>query len=592
MKLRRVPPIFADPAQEAAFRNWNLPRARNQCRAMLAFVLTSLLPAFYTLLAARGGGPIDPWLVADRVTIGVLVAAALAASLFPIGTRAIVRLSAAIYLIFMLRTEAIVWLDPAVAGTFIGQAFVVVLFFAFLATTIYPLLVATQAPHLAILLTIAAGHRIALPFGIAAWAAIAVMVCGCGVAIGYHQQVSRRRDFLAFLRAEALERQLREQVAALDLANAAKSRLLAMVSHELRTPMNGVIGTLQLLTDEPEGPARARYLAAALGSAEALLGVVDALLDYAQLDQGATTLESRPFRIADIVGRAVDLLRHRAEAKSIGLAATIHAGASEALRGDERRIGQIVINLIDNAIKFTETGAVTVAARVGAPEGGLAMLEISVADTGIGIPAEQLAAVFHEFVQADPSIARRFGGSGLGLAIARILAERMGGTLAVESRVGAGSVFTLRLPLPPAQAPIEPPRPPAGTPSLRVLLVEDDAINRMVAQGLLERLGHRVTALPGAAGVATSLSANPPDLVLLDLHMPRIDGIEAARRIQTLSPAIPIVALTADVTEEARQGCAEAGIAAILTKPLRLADLAEILDGIAPQRPALTDLPR
>lgn len=372
-------------------------------------------------------------------------------------------------------------------------------------------------------------------------------------------------------------------------ANETKSRFLAVVSHELRTPLNGVMGMLQLLDDGSLSDAQRRSLATAATSGETLIALVDAILEYARLEASTEALEQRDFRLDQLVEAAAELMRPQAQAKGLAFNLSCDAGVKAFVHGDPVRLNRVLLNLIGNAVKFTPDGAIDLMAGVVPYHGGL-LLHFTVGDTGIGIAPDMHERIFEDFVQADDSIARRFGGTGLGLAIARRLTRLMGGELTVESTPASGSAFHLTVPLAPAgygaaaREARDPSRP------CRVLLVDDDPVNCEIGEAMLQRLGHRpTTARNGSSAIA--LAANEPfDIILMDLHMPDMDGVAVATEIRKLhlQPAPRIIAVTADVSKAARERLASAGITKILGKPLLLNTLRETIDSDRDESAAAT----
>lgn len=387
-------------------------------------------------------------------------------------------------------------------------------------------------------------------------------------------ELEKARD-QALAEHDAAERARRAAVA----ANETKSRFLAVVSHELRTPLNGVMGVLQLLDDDSLGEAQRRHLATAAASGETLIALVDAVLEYARLEASTELLETRDFRLDQLIETAGDLMRPQAVAKGLSFDLACDAGVNTAVHGDPVRLNRILLNLIGNAIKFTPSGGIGLSAAAERHDDHL-LLRIDVRDTGIGIAPDLHERIFQDFVQADDSIARRFGGTGLGLAIARRLARLMRGELTVESVPGTGSTFTLQVPLGLAASGIAQGVLPPASRRLRVLLVDDDPVNCEVGDAILKRLGHRATiARNGASAIA--LARNQPfDVILMDLHMPDMDGVEAALRIGRLGLADKprIIAVTADISRDARQRLAGAGIARIVSKPILVNALREAIE--------------
>jgi signal transduction histidine kinase/DNA-binding response OmpR family regulator len=362
-------------------------------------------------------------------------------------------------------------------------------------------------------------------------------------------------------------------------ANETKSRFLAVVSHELRTPLNGVMGVLQLLDDGSLKDVQRRHLATAAASGETLIALVDAILEYARLEASTEALENRDFRLDQLIEAAADLMRPQALAKGLAFDLSCAPSVNATVHGDPVRLNRVLLNLIGNAIKFTAAGRITLTAAV-TPHRDAHLLRITVKDTGIGIASEMHQRIFEDFVQADDSIARRFGGTGLGLAIARRLTGLMNGDLTVESAPGAGSSFHLTVPLGRGKARFSGGTPRASSRPLEVLLVDDDPVNCEVGEAILKRLGHRPTVARDGASAVGLARSKAFDVILMDLHMPDMDGVEAGTRIRQLElrPPPRIIAVTADMSREARERLAGAGIEKALGKPILMNALRDMLE--------------
>jgi signal transduction histidine kinase len=398
----------------------------------------------------------------------------------------------------------------------------------------------------------------------------------------------------AITRALDLERQRAD--AALEV----RAQFLARMSHELRTPMTGIIGMADLLTVTRLDQQQRGMIARLTQSARSLLALLNDLLDFSKIDSGRMEIESAAFAVSRVVADACQLFEGVAAQKGLAFAVDMPVVLQDRVLGDGYRLGQILANLIANAVKFTERGRVDVCVAQERRDARTVLLTVSVTDTGIGISAPQLAELFRPFMQVDASTSRRYGGSGLGLVISRSLAEAMGGGIEVASQPGVGSTFVLRVPLlvdaSPAPAevapiPVQAPKLRPAAP-LRILVAEDDATNRLLIVTMLEHMGHAVTAVEDGKTAVKAAAAGAYDLIIMDMRMPVMDGFDAVRAIRLMEaaapqrPRIPIVALTADLLPEHTAMFLEVGADVVVAKPVDWPAFTERLDRLAASRPA------
>ncbi len=426
--------------------------------------------------------------------------------------------------------------------------------------------------------------------------AMALLLVGAAVwaAVLWRHRVLRHRN-------RELERAVRERTAELeaervkvleekrraDDASEAKGRFLANMSHEIRTPLNGLIGLSRLLEDMTMSAQAQDTLRLIRSCGDALLSVINNVLDFSKVEAGKLELEIAPFPIGRCLEDCVKLMRALAAEKDLRFDCRLGPDFPVWVAGDQNRLRQIVLNLMSNSLKFTGAGEIVLSAAVvrqdARQDAASLLLAIEVRDTGIGIAPEQLSRLFSSFNQADSSISRRYGGTGLGLAIAKRLVELMGGTIQVESKPGEGSRFRFTILVAPAREPAQPPRSVAPTlraGPLRVLLAEDNVINQKVVLKVLEKMGVRADLARDGSEAIAAVERNRYDLVLMDVQMPIVDGVTATREIRSRVPddRQPVICgLTAHATTEYRDICLRAGMNGCLTKPLAPERLRELI---------------
>lgn len=383
-----------------------------------------------------------------------------------------------------------------------------------------------------------------------------------------------------FTEHKETERALQEAKEIAEKAAESKSDFLAVVSHEVRTPMNGVLGMARLLVDTDLDSKQSEFADTIVHSSESLLGILNDLLDISKLEAGKLEIETIPFDPQRAVNESVAVMTARAKEKGVALDCEMASELPAAVVGDPHRTRQVLLNLISNGIKFTAEGHVSVKLAVENSSDEMAELIVSVTDTGIGIPKKTQEKLFSPYTQGSVEVARKYGGTGLGLAICRRLANLMGGELTVESTIGKGSCFTLRVPMRIATAEEIRATEKAGSlelesvPTLspqRVLLVEDNIVNQKVAAAMLEKAGHHMDLAEHGEQALAMFEANEYDIVLMDRHMPVMDGIEATRKIRKMSDhgaSVPIVGVTAAANKSEIAECMDAGMDDVIIKPI------------------------
>ncbi|RMG24620.1 MAG: response regulator [Bacteroidetes bacterium] len=399
--------------------------------------------------------------------------------------------------------------------------------------------------------------------------------------------------FRDIARNQRLQKRLREENARAQQLAHAKEEFLANMSHDIRTPMNAVIGFTEQLQETPLNRQQRKFLRTIQHSGNYLLGLINDVLDYSKLESGSFELEHIDFSPANVLNQVYETFHAEAEKKGLRLSCQYDHGLPEMLKGDPLRLKQMLFNLTNNAIKFTDKGSISIQARVSKRKNNQVWLAISVKDTGIGIAADKLPAIFREYGQAETATSRKYGGTGLGLSITKMLAEKHGGSIEVESEPGKGTVFTLHLPYELGSHQQAPPEAAAGTPSRvdasflrgkRILIADDEPFNRFLLETILEKWGVKTDVAENGQQAARLAQKNDYDYVLIDLQMPEMSGTEASAYIRKeLGKNMPIVALTATSTPAEAQQALKSGINEVLLKPFKEEHLLHTLYAISQQ---------
>lgn len=413
-----------------------------------------------------------------------------------------------------------------------------------------------------------------------------LMLAATGLLLRQRRQEQEQAALQALNAELAAARDLAEE------ANRSKSLFLANMSHELRTPFNGMLGMLDMLGDSPLDPQQRAHMQTARDSAQHLLRLLNDILDMSALESGRILIQPEPVNMRRLIGDVQQLMGSQAQHKGLEFVFEAPAQWPDWVETDPTRVRQILYNLLNNAIKFTDKGRVTLGVHCEPGPDGVLHWTFAVSDTGIGMDPATLAQLFQRFHQLDAGANRRFGGSGLGLEISRTLARLIGGDITVQSQSGQGSTFKLTLETPACAAPQADPQsakpvpPPAAgqtepaPPQLEILVAEDHPVNRSFIGTLLERLGHRASFAVNGREALEQVEQQDFDLILMDIHMPEMDGLEATQALRARSDDkrhIPVIALSADVMNEAQERALAAGIDEFLSKPVQKQQLQQAL---------------